>query len=170
MSDTEDRPTGLSQWDRNDEVARTLYAEYNARFLSDNGRIWTTAATMVPLSLGSFALLASIKHPSRAQVIALPLIGLCLMTFWLAIAAKHRVFQEASLQNCDAIEAKWGFSAKPPARKRVKIWFIRWLMWGTVLIAAVLVILFWPGGIFTSDTPPNPPKTCLVGLTGVAGR
>jgi hypothetical protein len=99
MSDTEDRPTGLSQWDRNDEVARTLYAEYNARFLSDNGRIWTTAATMVPLSLGSFALLASIKHPSRAQVIALPLIGLCLMTFWLAIAAKHRVFQEAALQN-----------------------------------------------------------------------
>jgi len=117
MGDTEDQPTELSKWDRNDEVARTLYAEYNARFLSDNNRIWTTGATMIPLSLGSFALLASIKEPTLAQVIALPLIGVCLMAFWEMIADGHRVFQDSSRKNCTTIEERLGLSYRAAGRQ-----------------------------------------------------
>ena len=148
MGDTEDQPTELSKWDRNDEVARTLYAEYNARFLSDNNRIWTTGATMIPLSLGSFALLASIKEPTLAQVIALPLIGVCLMAFWEMIADGHRVFQDSSRKNCTTIEERWGFLTEPPADKCVNIRAVRYLMLGLVGHAAVLVMFWWPGGIF----------------------
>src|SRR5262245_39465333 len=68
------------------KVLVTLYQEYSKRFLLDGTRIWTIAATLVPLSLGSFALLASIDKPSIGQIIILSLAGWILMSLWLVIA------------------------------------------------------------------------------------
>lgn len=134
----------------------SLYEGYSSRFLSDNTRIWTTAATMIPLSLGAFVVLASIDRPSRSQIVLLPLAGWLLMSIWLVIAENHRAFQEASHQWMRAVERIWGFDEALPEKRlswmtgRRRVRQMRFALWWIVTVGAVFVMLFWPGGFFGS--------------------
>jgi hypothetical protein len=138
-----------------DDQAKSLVAlhqRYSAMFLSDNTRIWTTAATMIPLSLGSFVVLASISHPSLPQIIIFSAAAWILMSVWLVIAENHRAFQEGSQRVLREIEDIWDFPARPG--KGNETWLtrtgrvrqMRFVLWWTVTVGALLVILFWPGG------------------------
>jgi len=149
-------PAGASP-DERAKVLTTLYQEYSKRFIADNNRIWTTAASMVPLSFGAFAILASLSKPSLGQVIALPIIGWLLMTVWLIIAENHRAFQDRSISWLLAIERAWDV---PPDEQRTKpgllvrpglIRLMRFALWWIVTLAALLTILFWPGGVLVSS-------------------
>ncbi len=140
--------------DERGKILTTLYQEYSKRHIADNNRIWTTAATLVPLSLGSFAVLASLERPTIGQIIVLSLGGWLLMTFWLIVAENHRKFQEGSEAWLKAIEKRWGFDEVPnrkprglPDRKGMVRWARRTL-WVLVTVATVVCILFWPGGVF----------------------
>jgi VanZ family protein len=133
-----------------------LYDSYSSKFLSDNARIWTTAATMIPLSLGSFVVLASIRHPSRAQIYLLAAAGWVLMSVWLVIAENHRAFQDGAQKVLRDIEGIWTFPGRPP--KSGGSWLLtgpgrvqqmRFVLWAAVTIGAVLVTLFWPGGLLS---------------------
>lgn len=135
-------------------VLTTLYQEYNKRFLADNNRIWTTGATLVPLSLGAFGVLASINRPNLSQVIGFAVIGWLLMTIWLFIAENHRHFQNRSQEWLDEIEHAWGLPPSPMRGaesflvRRGQIRRMRFVLWGTVTVAAVVVVCVWPGGLF----------------------
>jgi hypothetical protein len=147
------------EWQENPTVERaamlsTLYQGYSSRFLSDNARIWTTAATMIPLSLGSFVVLASIERPSRFQVVLLPLTGWLLMSIWLVIAENHRAFQEASEKWLIALEQVWGFDKEERPKKRSswltrsqRVKQMRFALWWLVTVGAAVIILFWPQGL-----------------------
>lgn len=152
-----DNPKAASP-DERARVLATLYHEYTNRFIADNNRIWTTAASMVPLSLGAFGLLASLPKPSLGQVIALPVIGRLLMTVWLVIAENHRAFQNRSMEWLRAVERAWGIM---PEQRRPSVGILvrpgrirrmRYALWWIVTAAALLAIFFWPGGIFV-DIP-----------------
>ena len=140
------------------QILTTLYQQYAGRFASDNNRIWMTATTMVPLSLGAFGVLASVPKPSLSQVIALPILGWLLMTIWLVIAENHRAFQDRSMAWMQAIERAWGIT---PDGTREKVGFLvrpglirrmRFALWWTVTAAAILAIFLWPGGLFIKPT------------------
>jgi hypothetical protein len=132
-----------------------LHSSYTERFLSDNARIWTTAATMIPLSLGAFVVLASIPHPHPWQIIVLAVAGWILMTVWYIIAENHRAFQDNSMKALDDIEKIWGFS-KPRANTNYRlarngtVRLMRLMLWLAITLAAIAVILKWPGGLLNS--------------------
>jgi hypothetical protein len=133
----------------------TLYANYTARFLSDNSRIWTTAASMIPLSLGAFVVLASIAHPSKIEILTLSISSWVLISVWFVIAENHRAFQESSHKVLRGIEEIWGFPERPSkttynlvtAPGRIRL--MRIVLLGAVTIAAIIVPLFWPGGFLS---------------------
>ncbi len=135
----------------------SVYDRYSAMFLSDNARIWTTAATMIPLSLGAFVVLASLRSPALIQIIMLSAAAWVLMTVWLIIAENHRAFQEGSQRVLQDIEGVWDFPPRPAKSNgnwltgngRVKQ--MRFVLWGAVTIGAVLAILFWPGGVVSGS-------------------
>jgi hypothetical protein len=130
------------------KVLTVLYQEFTKRYLSDNNRIWTTAATMVPLSLGAFALLASIDKPTMGQIIAFPLSGWLLMSFWFVVADNHRRFQERNEEWLKAIQKEWGFELVPePKRRILTVRRSRIALWWIVTVATVAAILLWPGGV-----------------------
>jgi hypothetical protein len=130
----------------------TLYDGYSQRLVADNTRIWATAATMIPLSLGSFVVLASIDHPSRFQIVLLSLSGWLLMSIWLIIAENYRSFQDVSYQWIKAVEQIWGFDGALPEKRltwltaRGRVRQMRFALWWIVTVGAVAIILFWPGG------------------------
>lgn len=130
----------------------TIYQGYSQRFLSDNTRIWATAATMIPLSLGAFVVLASIDRPSRFQIVILPLTGWLLMSIWLVIAENYRSLQDVSYQWLRAVERIWGFDEALPVQRlswltgRRRVQQMRFVLWWIVTAGAAAVILFWPGG------------------------
>lgn len=139
-----------------DEQAKalvTLHESYSARFLSDNARIWTTAASMIPLSLGAFVVLASMRSPALVQVVILSAAAWVLMSVWLIIAENHRAYQEGSQRVLQDIEEIWGFPHRPAKSKgnwltgRGRVRQMRYVLWWAVTIGAVLVVLFWPGGV-----------------------
>jgi hypothetical protein len=141
--------------DERGKVLVTLYQEYSKLFISSNNRIWTTAATMIPLSLGSFALLASIPRPTLGQIIAFSLGSWLLMTFWLVVAENHRAHQNGSEAWLRAIEKRWGFEGIPDRKsdrgflaRRGMVRRLRFSLWWTVTVATVAAVLFWPGGVF----------------------
>jgi hypothetical protein len=135
------------------EILKTMYEAYANQFLSHINRIWTTAASFIPLSLGAFAVLISIDHPSFSQILLLSLAGWLLISVWVVIAENHRAFQEGSRQWMREIERIWGFE-EVLQPKRVG-WLtasgmvrrMRFALWGIVTVGAVLIILFWPGGL-----------------------
>ncbi len=144
-----------------DDALATLYTAHSERFVSDNNRIWSTASTMIPLSLGAFVVLANIKEPTFAQVMTCSLSGWLLITFWLVTAENHRAFQEASLKWLDAIESAWGLTEQSPGKvpknrgvtsrltgegmtRRA-----RWGIWWAVTIGSIIVVTFWPSGVLT---------------------
>jgi hypothetical protein len=137
------------------DKAKSLTAVYDRRsalFLSDNARIWNTAATMIPLSLGAFVALASISHPALMQIIMLSVSAWVLMTVWLIIAENHRAFQDKSQQVLTEIEEIWDFPSRATKSHgllvgRGRVRQMRFALWWAVTIGALLVILFWPGGL-----------------------
>jgi hypothetical protein len=143
-------------------VLATIYEMRVSRFLADNNRIWTTAASMIPLSLGAFVVLASIDKPSRLQVILFPLAGWILMSVWLVIAEKHRIFVDKSLEVIRGIERIWGLQEPQPREavgNRLTRWAfylfasneivrkMRFTLWGLVTLGALVIFAFWPGGL-----------------------
>jgi hypothetical protein len=147
-----------------------LYERYTDRFLADNARIWSTAASMIPLSLGGFVVLASITRPQLFQVVLFPVASWILMSVWLVIAENHRAFQQASHQKLNDIERIWDFPSRPAkdvrgteSRRfdrlinRIASWLVsknrvqrmRFMLWGVVTVGAVAVILFWQGGVIS---------------------
>lgn len=142
--------------DRRTDILIALHSQYMQRFLSDNNRIWQTAATMIPLSLGSFVALATLDHPSRWQVALFATAGWILITVWVVIADNHRKFAERSEQYLKEIEGIW--KVIPPSRskappdhvierltaKKGRVRQTRYALWLVVTIGAILSILFWP--------------------------
>ena len=130
-----------------------IYNKYSANFLSDNARIWTTAASMIPLSLGAFVVLASIRRPTLLEVVILSAAAWILMSVWLVIAENHRALQEGSQRVILEIEQIWEFPSRPAksnggwltGSQRVRK--MRFLLWWTVTIGAIVTVLFWPGGV-----------------------
>lgn len=142
------------------EVLKEVYGSYTSRFISDNSRIWTTAASMIPLSLGSFVVLASIAKPTLAQIVLLSAASWILMTVWLVIAENHRAFQNASMQRLSQIEKIWGVegvgSPKVASGKLAafltrpgRVRQMRFGLWLTVSLGSLCVIIFWPGGLLS---------------------
>lgn len=138
------------------DCLKNLHDSYTSRFLSDNDRIWTTAATMIPLSLGSFVILASISKPTLMQILLLAAAAWILMTVWLVIAENHRAFQDNSMTRIAEIEKVWGFErvgsrgTNSFLTRRGRVRQMRFLLWGLVTLGALAVAFFWPGGIVTS--------------------
>lgn len=131
----------------------TVHDRYVAMFLSDNARIWTTAASMIPLSLGSFVVLASIRSPTLIQIIILSAAAWILMSVWLVIAENHRSFQESAQRVLEDIEDIWDFPRRPAKSNgnwltgKGRVRQMRFVLWLAVTIGAILVVLFWPGGV-----------------------
>lgn len=133
-------------------ILKTMYETYANQFLSDINRIWTTAASFIPLSLGAFAVLISIDHPSFSQILLLSLTGWLLISVWLVIAENHRAFQEKSHRWMREIERIWGFEEVLQPKRvgwltaRGMVRRMRFALWA-IIVGAVLIILFWPGGL-----------------------
>jgi hypothetical protein len=133
------------------------HEKYTQLYLSDNNRIWSTAAIMVPLSLGAFVVLASMDKPTIVQVIVLALASWLLMAVWFIIADNHRAFQEVSLERTRQIEELWGMRRQPRNKEKGRglFGFIglvgpggvrrmrKWLLW-LVAIGWLAVLLWWP--------------------------
>jgi hypothetical protein len=140
------------------EGLRLAHAKYTQMFLSDNARIWTTAATMIPLSLGGFVVLVSIQKPSVFQVGALAVASWVLMALWYVIAENHRAFQTISLQQITKIEALWGIAPTPQKKERAGMLTgaggvrrtriaLLWL----VTLGWIAVLLWWPSTYLYGD-------------------
>src|SRR3989344_4582485 len=71
---------------------QTLYQNYANRFLSDNGRIWSTGSILIPLSLAGFAAVVGLDAPRWPHVVVLMFASIALMFIWLVIAENHRAF------------------------------------------------------------------------------
>ena len=140
----------LTREDRAEGI-RQAYAKYTQMYLSDNGRIWATAATMIPLSLGAFVVLVSIEEPSVFQVGILAMASWLLMALWYVIAENHRAFQDVWLQQTIKIEQLWGLN--PPDRPRAAAVRIvgrgvvrrtRVVLLWAVTLGWLAVLLWWP--------------------------
>ena len=83
---------------------QTLYQNYANRFLSDNGRIWSTGSILIPLSLAGFAAVVGLDAPRWPHVVVLMFASIALMFIWLVIAENHRAFQQKSEAWLAAIE------------------------------------------------------------------
>lgn len=140
---------------QNDEWLRTLYQAYTERFLSDNGRIWTTGSIMISLSLGAFALLPTIGSPRPIHFIVLGLVSSAILASWLVIAENHRAFQAKSLAWIVAIEQSLGLQDTGPAKiagaqitqilsSRGAVQLSRWVLTVSVALGWVLTGVFWP--------------------------
>jgi hypothetical protein len=135
-----------------------VYGRYTQQFFSDNGRIWTTAATMIPLSLGAFVGLAAIDHPTKLQIVLFSVASWLLMSFWLVIAENHRESQDRSSEVLNAIEEIWSLAAitrdAPPGSRigrlnriltgRNRVRHARYTLWAITSTGAALAILLWP--------------------------
>jgi hypothetical protein len=83
---------------------QVLYQNYANRFLSDNGRIWSTGSILIPLSLAGFAAVIGLDDPHWSHVVVLMFASIALMFIWLVIAENHRAFQQKSKAWLTAIE------------------------------------------------------------------
>ena len=105
---TPHRDTPKNEW------LRALYAAYTERFLSDNNRIWSTGAIMIPLSLAPFAILPAITKLQDIHFWVLSLASITVYLAWLVIADGHRQFQDKSVAWIAAIEQSIGIDAGSP--------------------------------------------------------
>lgn len=88
--------------------------------MSDNARIWTTGAFLIPLSLTPFAFVIE-RSLSFWELAILAGGSMLLITSWIVIAEAHRNFQNASQNWIEAIEELHGIRSQdvePKARER----------------------------------------------------
>lgn len=141
---------------KGDDWLRTLYSSYLQRFLSDNGRIWTTATLMVPLSLAAFAGVPALKQLTNATLALLAVPSIVLITLWLFSADKHRVFQEQSEDVLNAIEHVLGIRELGKRPKWGAVRLARWaLTVGVWLGWLVLFCLYATGYLPDPESLPK---------------
>lgn len=138
-----------------DEWLRALHQSYTSRFLSDNNRIWTTGAIMIPLSLAPLAGMATLDSPEFAQRLVLGVASMITISAWVLVAENHHAFQRKSMAWMEAIERAMGSYVDTPSKLPVDFInrlisvksAVRWVrrgLWIMMLIAWVIVVCFWP--------------------------
>ncbi len=86
------------------ELLRHLHSSYVDRFLSDNQRIWATAAILVPASLAAFPVYFAADGRSAGLAVVFGAFSVAVMTFWYFIAERHRYFQKQAHNMADYLE------------------------------------------------------------------
>jgi hypothetical protein len=120
-----------------DETLRHLHAAYSERFLADNGRIWITAATLVPLALAGLPLLVLQGHPTVGSSVAVGIASTALLLFWTWVAEAHRWFQDCSIAQVNKIETLLGYvKADLPPKPTIRVATARRLL-------IIIVVLTW---------------------------
>jgi hypothetical protein len=132
------------------EELALLYAQYVARFLSDNGRIWVTGSIMIPLGLSGFALISTIKDPTLWRLVPVAIVSTAIILIWNWIADHHRAFQDRSMAWIVAIEkvliersgASYPVFVKIGA-PLLSVRLVRWSLVAIVVLAWVVVLVGW---------------------------
>jgi hypothetical protein len=110
--------------DRN-EWLRTLYEVNSAKFISNNGTIWSTGALMIPVSFAAFALPIQAKITSGWAMMLLAFASTWILLTWIVIAENYRAFQNKSVAIMTAIEAHVGLDFGSPKLNDLK--HLRWV-------------------------------------------
>lgn len=114
------------------EDLRTIYSVKSQTFLSDNNRIWTTAAIVIPLAFGAAAALEANKDATSWQRLVAGLVGLVLLVLWNLFADRHRALQDRSQSWLRSIETAYGCppelvgELRGSGRKSIRTY--RWLL------------------------------------------
>jgi hypothetical protein len=141
---------GTKDADETKEWIKELYKSLNARFLSDNNRIWSSAAVFVPVAFAAFAALVNIKQPTWHHALVLGIASTGLLAYWASIADRHREFQDQVVDWLIAIEERAGLPEGgswkgPPVREQgMRVQDLRWTLVGLVFFAWLALIL-WTG-------------------------
>lgn len=131
-----------------EEWLRTIYQMYHQRFLSDNNRIWTVGAILLPVSLSAFAIPVRVTDLSWIPLCVLALASTFLIWSWIIIADNHRAFQQKSLAWVVAIQEL--LNVKDPhgfkldeswLARNVPVHRMRWMLGWAVPLGWVLVVL-----------------------------
>lgn len=132
------------------EWLRTLHDAAAERFLSDNGRIWTTGAIMIPLSLAPFAVLPLINNPEAVHFWMLGLASVTVYLAWLIIADGHRQFQDKSLAWIIAIQQTIGLknTGKPQVgeywlTKHITVRRMRYAILAELIVGWLVAASYW---------------------------
>ena len=127
-----------------DDWLKEIYKHYQARFLSDNNRIWTTAAIFIPLSLAPFVVLIRENEFTLIQLIVIATISSLFLVAWLAIAESHKQYQEKSMLILRAIERKKGLMVQNNRTRRLGAKHSRWLLASGIWLSWLAIFFFWP--------------------------
>jgi hypothetical protein len=136
------------------EWLKLLYKSFTERFLSDNSRIWTTGAVMIPFSLAPLAVLLTLREPDQIHFLVLATASLTIYVSWLVIADGHRRFQNKSYAWLLAIQQVIGLNDTGPS----KLGEYMLTKWVTVrrmryIILLILVMGWWIAYCSWSITP-----------------
>ena len=128
--------------DQRHEWLRILHTNYTQRFTTDNERIWSTGAIMVPLSLSGFAIFTSIDRASLAHSIVIGLASILLMLAWIFIAENHRAFQDKSLAWICAIEKEAGIMESIDSKLETNPFTKIFTFQGATQVIRVILLMF----------------------------
>lgn len=95
--------------DRADLLA--LHQSYGTRFAGDNANIWLTGAIFLPLALAAPAAYLALGRRSWVELAVLALASLAIILTWLAVAERHKFFQDRSMEFMKAVEARLGVTS-----------------------------------------------------------
>jgi hypothetical protein len=128
------------------EDLRNIYAVKSQIFLSDNNRIWTTGAIIVPLAFGVVAALEANKDATSLQRFMAGLAGWMLLALWNLFADRHRAWQDDSKSWLRSIEKVYGCERPGSAHGSNHRWWhsvrtYRWLV--AVLFALYPLWYLW---------------------------
>lgn len=96
-------PSGSGSDDYSRIIA--VYEVYTSRFIADNSNIWTSNSIFTPAAFALLAAYFAIDDPGVPASICLLMTSQILATAALAIAEKHRRFQDESKLRVDAAES-----------------------------------------------------------------
>ena len=144
-----------------DEWLRSLYSSYSSRMRSDNQRIWSTGAILIPLSVAGFAAFVALDSPQVWQAIVLGSASSALAWCWLFIAENHRAFQQCSEAWLVAIETTIGINglSSPKVKDNwanrlltfgAAIQWMRWMLVLGVTFGWLAIVLLLNAGRLTT--------------------
>jgi hypothetical protein len=135
-----------------DKMRAEIYRALVNRFLSDNGRIWSTAAVFIPVALGAFGIFANIKSPRWEHALLLGIASTSLLVFWNLIAQRHREFQDQSRRWIEAFEQVAGLpsggSWQPPISQESRVRELREILPAAVALLWLIVAIATARGHF----------------------